>query len=153
MSAVRIAGDRWSSITNDLPSGRELASEATTALSKALDPSARRDAQRRRRMVVGLVLGGLAAALLIGWLVRRQSARMTAQAEDRRLDRQDIARATDEGMGGAIGTQSMTPVPMEMSAPDEDRTPPDATDELTGRLIDQPTLDRAGNGLGVASRR
>ena len=50
MSAVRLAGDRWSSITSELPSGRELASsgrelagEATTALSKALDrrPGAR----------------------------------------------------------------------------------------------------------------
>ena len=141
MSAVRLAGDRWSSITSELPSGRELASsgrelagEATTALSKALDQSARREAQRRRRMIGGLILGGLAAALLVGWLVRRQSARMTAQAEARRIDRQDIERAAGEGMGGAIGAPSISPVPMDMSAPDEDRSPRDAVDELDGRL-------------------
>jgi hypothetical protein len=159
MSAVRLAGDRWSSITSDLPSGRELASsgrelagEATTALSKALDQSARREAQRRRRMIGGLILGGLAAALLVGWLVRRQSARMTAQAEARRIDRQDIARAAGEGMGGAIGAPSISPVPMDMSAPDEDRSPRDAVDEVDGRL-DQTILDRTGNGVGAASRR
>ena len=102
-------------------------------------------------MVGGLILGGLAAALLVGWLVRRQSARMTAQAEARRIDRQDIERATGEGMGGAIGAQSMRPVPMEMSAPDEDRTPRDAADELDGRLSTRRCS--IGPEMGSASPR
>lgn len=151
-TAVRLAADRWASLTSDLPSGRELAAEASTALTRTFDQTAKREARRRQRMVGSLILGGIAAGLLIAWLVRRQTARNTAQAEARRLDREDLERAKSEGMGGAIGARPVTPVPMDMSAPDEDRPHTDALDELDARK-GETVLDRAANGLSLAPRR
>jgi hypothetical protein len=106
--------------------GRELVGGATEALADAVSrwERTRRPTSRRRPAMLALAIGIVGAIVLFAWWRGRRSAVDTGDTDG--VDRVDLERAADDGMGMAIGSPTPTPehrelvpVVMESAAADE----------------------------------
>ncbi len=112
-------------IGEGIGAGRELVGGATEALADAVGrwERTRRPTSRRRPAMLALAIGIVGAIVLFAWWRAHRRAVDVSITDS--LDRMDVDRAADDGMGMAIGSlpgapdhRELVPLAMESTAVD-----------------------------------
>lgn len=102
---------------------------------------------------LALMLGGLFAIGLAGWLAFRLRAQAIARAEEARLEQADLDRAADEGMTeiAPLGGEGVRPVPVPMDRTDDE--PGDEPGAMPADHAYDDLLVRPTVGMGLSPDR